>query len=446
MTQPAATLSPLFEKLSHTIDGSNPLRVHGKVSRVVGIVIEGHGPESSIGRLCHIYPQGSADPISAEVVGFQKHRVFLMPTGSLHGIGPGSKIVALRTSPTVSVGSHLLGRILDGIGNPIDELGPCRAESRYPLYAEPINPMKRAVIREPIDVGVKSVNALLTCGKGQRMGIFAGSGVGKSVLLGMIARHTGADVIVIGLIGERGREVREFIEKDLGEEGLKRSVVVTATSDQPPLIRIRGAFTATAIAEYFRDQGLDVLLLMDSVTRFAMAQREIGLATGEPPTTKGYTPSVFSMLPRLLERAGNVAGSGSITGMYTVLVEGDDLNDPVADSVRSILDGHIVLSRDLAMRGHYPAVDVLQSISRVMIDVTEAKHREHALRIVDVLDTYKRSEDLIKIGAYVKGSSKKTDHAIKMIDPVEQFLRQGIQERVSLGECIDQMAGLFRKG
>ncbi len=444
MAEPAIQISEKIDKAHQAIDGFNPMRVHGKVSRVVGIVIEGHGPGSSVGSLCDIYPQGSSIPICAEVVGFQKNRIFLMPIGPLNGIGPGSKIVALRSRPTVSVGPDMLGRVLDGMGKPLDGKGPIQREADYPMYAEPINPLHRAIITEPLDVGISSVNGLLTCGKGQRMGIFAGSGVGKSVLLSMIARNTNADVTVIGLVGERGREVREFIEKDLGEEGLKRSVVVAATSDQPPLIRLRGAFIATAIAEYFRDQGKDVLLLMDSVTRLAMSQREVGLATGEPPTTKGYTPSVFSILPQLLERAGNVSGKGSITGLYTVLVEGDDMNDPVADSVRSIIDGHIVLSRDLAMRSHYPAVDVLQSISRVMIDIVDGEHLETARKLIEILDIYKRSEDLIKIGAYVKGSNPDTDYAIAMVDRVNRFLRQNIGEHIPFEQCIQNMKGLLQ--
>lgn len=443
MNQPAEKFPAKIERLYENLADINPLQIHGKVSRVVGIVIEGHGPAASVGSLCNIYPYGAKNPICAEVVGFQSNKIFLMPIGTITGIAPGSKIVALRSRPSVPVGSKLLGRVIDGMGRPIDDKGPIWADIEYPVYADPINPLKRAIITESLDVGINAINGLLTCGKGQRMGIFAGSGVGKSVLLGMIARNTTADVIVIGLVGERGREVREFIEKDLGPRGLERSVVIAATSDQPPLIRMRGAFTATAIAEYFRDQGKDVLLLMDSVTRFAMAQREVGLATGEPPTTKGYTPSVFSILPQLLERAGNVTHKGSITGMYAVLVEGDDLNDPVADSVRAIIDGHIVLSRDLAMRNHYPAIDVLQSISRIMIDIVDDEHLAVARQFIDILDTYKSSEDLIKIGAYVKGSNKKTDYAVKMIERLTAFLTQGISEKITMQECINKMKELL---
>ncbi|MEI6127188.1 MAG: flagellar protein export ATPase FliI [Pseudomonadota bacterium] len=442
MSRAALNYSPKIQQVHETLDGINPLRVYGKVNRVVGIVIEGLGPGSSVGSLCDIYPRGCKTPITAEVVGFQKSRIFLMPIGPISGIAPGSRIVALKTKPAVNVSSKMLGRILDGMGNPIDDKGPIDAEAEYPLYVDPINPMKRSIITDPLDVGVKSINALLSIGKGQRMGIFAGSGVGKSVLLGMIAKNTKADVTVIGLVGERGREVREFIERDLGPEGLKKAVVVAATSDQPPLIRIRGAHIATAIAEFFRDQGKDVLLLMDSVTRLAMAQREVGLATGEPPTTKGYTPSVFAFLPRLLERAGNVSRKGSITGLYTVLVEGDDMNDPIADSVRSIIDGHIVLSRDLAMRSHYPAIDVLQSISRVMFDIVKKDHLAASRKFIEILDTYRKSEDLIKIGAYVKGTIKKTDYAITMIDKLNSFLLQDKNENISFNECVAIMRSL----
>jgi len=441
MTQTA--LHPRIQQFHKALELLSPLRVYGKVSRLIGIVIEGIGPGTSVGTLCDIYPHGSATPIRAEVVGFQKNRIFLMPIGSTSGIAPGSRIVALNEKPTVPVSTQMLGRVLDGMGNPIDDKGPITKEQEYPLYVEPINPLHRAIINEPLDVGIKAINAFLTCGKGQRMGIFAGSGVGKSILLGMIAKNTRADVTVIGLVGERGREVREFIERDLGTEGLKRAVVVAATSDQPPLIRIRGAHVATAIAEFFRDQGNDVLLLMDSVTRLAMAQREIGLATGEPPTTKGYTPSVFSFLPRLLERAGNVSRAGSITGMYTILVEGDDMNDPVADTVRSILDGHIVLSRDLANKSHYPAIDVLQSVSRVMTNIISPEHMEYARKLLMVLDTYKKSEDLIKIGAYVKGTSKQIDYAISLIDRINAFLQQGKNEKVTLEESVAALRTLL---
>jgi flagellum-specific ATP synthase len=435
---------PKLEKMMENLDDLNTVHIHGRVNRVVGTVIEGNGPGSSVGSLCDIYPNENMDPIRAEVVGFKKNSVFLMPIGSLNGIAPGSKIVAVKSKPMIKVGNGLLGRIIDGMGNPIDSKGPIKLDEEMPIYADPINPLERSRIKEPLDVGIKAINGLLTCGMGQRMGVFAGSGVGKSVLLGMIARHTTADVNVIALIGERGREVREFLEKDLGEEGLKKSVVIAATSDQPPLIRIRGAFIATAIAEYFRNQGKNTMLMMDSVTRFAMAQREVGLATGEPPTTKGYTPSVFALLPRLLERAGSISNKGSITGFYAVLVEGDDMNDPVADSVRSILDGHIVLSRNLTTQNHYPAIDVIESLSRVMIDVVPKEHIALSRKLVEILDAYKKSEDLIKIGAYVKGTNRDTDYAISMIDKINDFLKQDIDKQVSMEDTISMMVKLLK--
>jgi flagellum-specific ATP synthase len=340
----------------------------------------------------------------------------------------------------------MLGRVIDGLGNPIDDKGSILSEGEYPIYAASINPMMRKRISQPLDLGIRVINGLLTVGCGQRVGVFAGSGVGKSVLLGMIARKTRADVNVIALIGERGREVNEFIAKELGKEGLERSVIVVATSDQLPLIRMRGAFIATAIAEYFRDQGNHVNLMMDSVTRFAMAQREIGLALGEPPTTKGYTPSVFNLLPKLLERAGTSANRGTITGLYTVLVEGDDSNEPIADALRSLLDGHIDLSRDLAMENHYPAVDVLSSISRVMDDIIDDQHKQNARRLKQILATYRKAEDLINIGAYVAGSNPKIDYAIKMFDSLTNYLRQTIEETVNFEDSIAQLDALFRNG
>ncbi|MFQ5483281.1 MAG: FliI/YscN family ATPase, partial [Nitrospinaceae bacterium] len=354
-------------------------------------------------------------------------------------IAPGSIIESKEESPSFNVSREMLGRVLDGVGAPLDGKGPIPLGVDYPIQGRPLNPLDRQRIRRPLDVGVRAINALLTCARGQRIGIMAGTGVGKSILLGMIARNTDAAINVIALVGERGREVKEFIEENLGAEGLKRSVVVAAASDQPPLTRLRGAFIATTIAEYFRDQGLDVLLMMDSITRFAMAQREIGLSTGEPPTTRGYTPSVFSMLPRLLERAGTRQGAGSITGLYTVLVEGDDLNEPVSDAVRAILDGHIVLSRQLATHNHYPAIDILQSISRMMIDVVPQDQYELSMRFKDILATFREAEDLINIGAYAKGSNPKIDLAVQKIDAFNQFLRQGIQESTSLADSITQL-------
>lgn len=436
--QAAFNLDKYFNTLAQTC----PIRINGRVTKVVGFVIESHGPNVNLGSICDIYARDSVLKIRAEVLGFKDSHVLLMPLDDIRGISPGSRVVPVDQKAVIGAGPGLLGRVIDGLGNPIDDKGPLEADVDVPIYATPLNPLARKRIDQPLDLGIRAINGLLTVGCGQRMGIFAGSGVGKSVLLGMIARNTNADVNVIALIGERGREVKEFIDKDLGEEGLKRSVVVVATSDHLPLIRMRGAFIATAIAEYFRDQSLNVNLMMDSVTRFAMAQREVGLALGEPPTTKGYTPSVFTMLPRLLERAGTSSNGGTITGLYTVLVEGDDLNEPISDAVRSILDGHIVLTRDLAVQNHYPAVDVLKSISRVMPDITSLKHREGANHIKSILATYAKAEDLINIGAYVTGSNPRIDHAIKMIDRVNDFLRQDIDEKVTFTESLAQLESL----
>jgi len=423
----------------------NPIKACGKVSQVVGLIIEGHGPGTTIGEICNIYPRGGGSSVTAEVVGFRDNRILLMPLGEIRGVGPLDTIVTRGQRATLKVGDSFLGRVVDGFGNPIDDKGPVKTQRELSIYPEPINPLQRRRIKEPLDLGIRAINGLLTCGKGQRVGILAGSGVGKSVLLGMVARNTNADVNVIALIGERGREVREFLEKDLGEEGLKRSVTVVATSDQPPLIRIRGALTATTFAEYFRDQGKQVVLMMDSVTRFAIAQREVGLAIGEPPTTKGYTPSVFATLPKLLERTGTHSEDGSITGLYTVLVEGDDFNEPIADAVRSILDGHIVLSRALAAKNHYPSIDVLNSISRVMIDIVSPEHREYANRLRSTLAEYRKAEDLINIGAYVKGSNQAIDYAIRMIDRINGYLRQDIHEKAELRESISQLEKLFEE-
>lgn len=435
-----------FSKYHRTLRLADPIRTNGRVTKVVGLVTEAQGPVSSVGSVCEIYTKGGRTRVRAEVLGFKDDRVLLMPLGDLRGIGPGSVVVSKNERASVRVGEGLLGRVVDGVGNPMDGLGPVRWEKEYPIYVEPVNPLHRRPIERPLDTGIRAINALLTIGSGQRIGIFAGSGVGKSVLLGMLARNTSADVNVIALIGERGREVKDFIQKNLGEKGLKRSVVVVATSDSLPLIRVRGAFVAAAIAEYFRDRGMQVLLMMDSVTRFAMAQREVGLAAGEPPTTKGYTPSVFALLPKLLERAGTGAGRGAITGLYTVLVEGDDMNEPIADATRSILDGHIVLSRDLASQGHYPAIDVLGSISRVMFDIVDSDHKKMAENIKAIMAVYRKAEDLINIGAYVSGSNPKIDQAIKMIDKINGFLRQGIDESVSLKESIGQLKGIVGEG
>ena len=431
-----------IRKYRYCLDECCLTQARGNVTNVIGLIVESCGPAARLGTVCDIHPKDALRPIAAEVLGFRDNRVLLMPLEEMRGIGPGCLVTARQDRAVVPVGRALLGRVVDGLGQPIDNKGAIESEDKYSIYAESLNPLKRVRIREPLDIGVRAINGLLTVGCGQRMGIFAGSGVGKSVLLGMMARNTAADVNVIALIGERGREVNEFIEKELGEEGLKRSVIVVATSDHLPLIRLRGAYIATTIAEYFRDQGLDVLLMMDSVTRFAMAQREIGLALGEPPTTKGYTPSVFTLLPRLLERAGTSDGRGTITGLYTVLVEGDDTNEPIADALRAILDGHICLSRDLAMQNHYPAVDVLASISRVMDDVVHPTQLESSRAFKSLLATYKKAEDLINIGAYVSGSNPKIDQAIRMIDSINKYLNQSVAERVKFEESVQQLEKL----
>ena len=430
-------------KYSDCLDAVCPIRSTGTVTNIIGLVVESEGPVAKLGAVCDIYTRENQKKIVAEVLGFRDNRVLLMPLEEIRGIGPGCRVVARQQKALIPVGSEMLGRVIDGLGKPIDGKGYFSPDHQYPIYSNSINPMRRKRIRKPLDLGIRALNGLLTVGCGQRMGVFAGSGVGKSVLLGMIARNTKADVNVIALIGERGREVNEFIEKDLGPEGLKRSVIVVATSDRLPLIRMRGAFLATAIAEFFRDQGMHVNLMMDSVTRFAMAQREIGLALGEPPTTKGYTPSVFTLLPKLLERAGTTDRRGTITGLYTVLVEGDDTNEPVADAVRSILDGHVLLSRDLAMLNHYPAIDILGSISRVMEDIATPEHKQYAGMLKETLAVYRRAEDLINIGAYAAGSNPKIDFAMQMIDRINTYLRQDIDTRVTTQESISQLKALF---
>jgi len=434
---------PIWPQLHQMVQRAETIRRYGRVSQVIGLVIEGIGPVVPIGDMCLINIESKGVTVAAETVGFRDHKILLMPLGEVKGVEPGCKIIPLGTPAQAPVGQNLLGRVLNGMGNPVDEKGPMEVEGEAPLYAQPSNPVLRKRITQPIDVGVKAINALLTIGKGQRMTIFSGSGVGKSTLLGMMARHTNAEVSVIALIGERGREVREFIEKDLGAEGLSRSTVVVATSDQHPLLRMRGAYLATAIAEYFRDQGKDVLFMMDSVTRFAMASREVGLAIGEPPTAKGYTPGVFSQLPKLLERAGTTSGQGSITGIYTVLVEGDDFNDPIADAIRSIADGHIVLTRELANQGHYPAIDVLGSISRVMPDIVKMEQMEARNKLISVMATYRKSEDLINIGAYVVGSNPQIDYAIKKNPQIISFLRQSVEEKVNHSDSFAGLKSLF---
>lgn len=405
--------------------------------------MESQGPQADLGELCYVYPHNKGDgPIPAEVVGFRSGSVLLMPLGEMQGLGPGCEVVATERVMDVSVGQQLLGRILDGLGNPIDDKGPIYAELSYPTCCSPPSPLSRQRIEMPLSLGIKAIDGLLTCGRGQRLGIFAGSGVGKSTLMGMIARNTEADVSVIALVGERGREVREFIERDLGEEGLRRSVVVVATSDQPALVRIKGAMVATAIAEYFRDQGKQVMLMMDSVTRFAMAQREVGLTIGEPPATRGYPPSVFALLPKLLERSG-AGEKGTITGMYTVLVDGDDLNEPITDAVRSILDGHIMLSRSLAAQNHYPAIDVLNSVSRVMTDIVDRPHRNAAQEVRNILAAYREAEDLINIGAYVQGSNARIDQAIAKIEAIRTFLQQEVDVAVPFPDTKNQLLALL---
>lgn len=435
-----------FQKYHQALVQVESSQVYGKVVGVVGLVIEASMPQSSIGDLCKIYPGAGEDSIPAEVVGFRQGRTLLMPLGRVEGVQPGSRLQRFTRKATVNVGPSLLGRVIDPFGQPMDGDAPLPLPDEVLLYGSPQNPLHRALIREPLSVGIRAIDGLLTCGKGQRLGIFAAAGVGKSTLMGMMACETAARVIVIGLIGERGREVREFIEHELGEEGMRRAVVVAATSDQPALLRLRGAFLATAIAEYFRDRGEDVLLLMDSLTRVAMAQREVGLAVGEPPTSKGYTPSVFALLPKLLERAGTCAGAGSITAMYTVLVEGNDLDEPIADAARSILDGHIVLSRTLATRNHFPAIDVLNSISRVMPVITAPEHGKLASKLRDVLATYQNAEDLINIGAYQRGSNPKIDEAITLLEPINTYLKQQREERTTLHDTLERMQNIFQHG
>ncbi|AEB75812.1 flagellar protein export ATPase FliI [Clostridium botulinum] len=414
----------------------------GIVKQVIGLTIEVEGIKAFVGEVCTIYNKEN-DPIMCEVVGFKEDNVILMPLGELIGIGPGCRVIPSKKYLTVKCSEKLLGKVLNGLGKSLkyddDEV---HIGMEYPLDTAPPDPLKRRRIKDSIATGVRAIDGFLTCGEGQRVGIFAGSGVGKSTTLGMIAREAKADVNVIALIGERGREVLDFIEKDLGEEGLKKSVIVCATSDQPALVRLKGAFTATAIAEYFRDKGKKVILMMDSVTRFAMAQREVGLAIGEPPATKGYTPSVFAMLPRLMERSG-MSEKGSITAFYTVLVDGDDFNEPIADAVRGILDGHIVLSRALAGKNHYPAIDVLNSVSRLMNEIADNEHKKAASFARDLLATYKNSEDLINIGAYAQGSNNKVDMAIEYNDMINDYLRQGIKEHSEFSESVNTLVSMF---
>lgn len=431
-----------YEKYTKLIDRTYYKRL-GRVSKVVGLSIESVGPDARLNDLCKIMPRDNPDRvIYAEVVGFKDNRILLMPFEAVDGIAPGCIVENTGKPLMIKVGPELLGKSLDGLGNPSDG-STIHYEAEYPCEAAPPDPMEREIISEVLPLGVKAVDELITVGKGQRIGIFAGSGVGKSTLLGMFARNTKADINVIALIGERGREVREFIERDLGEEGMKRSVLIVATSDKPALIRNKAAKTATAIAEYFRDQGKDVLLMMDSLTRFSMAQREIGLASGEPPVTRGYPPSVYSELPKLLERAG-MSKKGSITGLYTVLVDGDDFNEPITDTARSILDGHIMLNRKLANKNHYPAIDVLMSISRVMSQIVDKEHKAVAGKLKNVLATYNEAEDLINIGAYKSGSNKEIDYAIEKHEAVNNFLLQGVDDRYEFSEEIRLLNDIFK--
>ena len=430
-------------ELLQTIETVDPRTRYGKVRQIVGLIVEAVGPEDvALGELCYL-----GDParggIRAEVVGFNGRRVLLTPLGEIEGIRPGTAVFPTRSPLQIAVGRELRGRILNGLGNPLDGRGQIHARERRNAHNPSPDPLSRRRLSEPLGTGVRSIDGLMTLDKGQRMGIFAGSGVGKSTLLGMIARNSEADVNVIALVGERGKEVIEFIEDSLGEDGLNRSVVVVATSDQPALIRLKAALVATTIAEYFRDDGNDVMLMMDSLTRMAMAQREIGLAAGEPPTTKGYTPSVFAMLPKLLERVGTTQ-TGSITGLYTVLVEGDDLDDPIADSSRALLDGHIVLSRRLASRGHYPPVDIGESISRAMRDVASVEHIEQAVEVKSIVAAYQEAEDLVSIGAYARGSNPQIDRALEFIDPINDFLRQGLDAGSNMGQHVQQLLGLLQ--
>ncbi len=429
-----------FQRLSHV----DTIKLVGTVSRATSMLVESLGPEVSVGELCSMTTHSRKRSVLAEVVGFKDARTLLMPIGDTEGISPKSEVVATGLPLHIKVGSSLIGRILDGLGDPIDNRGPVKCDEMRPVYNVPPDPLNRKLIKEPISIGIRAIDSLLTCGKGQRLGIFAGSGVGKSTLLGQISRSSKADVNVIALIGERGREVREFVEHNLGEEGLRKSVVVVVTSDKPVIVRLKGGFVATTIAEYLRDKGLDVMLMMDSITRLANAQREIGLSIGEPPTSRGYTPSVFSLLPKLLERAG-ITDSGSITALYTVLVEGDDFNEPVSDTVRGILDGHIILSRKIAAQNHYPAIDILNSVSRCMIDVVSSKHMIAAQKMRATYSIYKDAEDMINVGAYVEGRNAKIDYAVKMFDMITDYLQQGVEEQSSFDDDIARLEEMMSR-
>lgn len=430
-----ARLKPYAERLQEAPE----LIVEGKLSRMVGLTLEAIGCRAAIGSRCQIETK-SGRIIEAEVVGFAGARVFLMATGELHGLEPDCRVIPMGKGSLAKVGFGLLGRVLDGSGRPLDGKGPLKADEQISLTGTPINPLSRKPIREPLDVGVRAINSMLCVGRGQRMGLFAGTGVGKSILLGMMTKFTTADIVVVGLIGERGREVNEFVQKILGEDGLKRAVVVATPADDPPLMRVHGALLATSIAEYFRDQGLDVLLLMDSLTRFAQAHREIALAIGEPPATKGYPPSIFAKLPHLAERAGNAdEGGGSITAFYTVLAEGDDTNDPIADSARGVLDGHIVLSRNLAEAGHFPAIDIEASVSRVMPDIVDEAHLQMAREVRRLYSLYQQNRDLISVGAYQRGADPRIDKAIEKNAAILAFLQQDMNEPVDMSRSLSDL-------
>ncbi|MES2538658.1 MAG: FliI/YscN family ATPase [Pseudomonadota bacterium] len=435
-----------YDRYLSAVRNTELVRRTGRVSQFFGLVVESDGPEVFLGEVCEIHARGQAVPIMAEVVGLKNGKVLLMPYGELRGISLGSEVIASGRPVQIPIGEELLGRVIDAFGRPLDGKPMAALRAHYPVKAEPLNPLTRPRIRQVLETGVRPIDALLTLGRGQRVGIFAGSGVGKSTLLGMVARNMQADINVIALIGERGREVLDFIDKNLGQEGLARSVVVVATSDQPALVRSRAAYAATAIAEFFRDQGRDVMLIMDSITRFAMAHREIGLAIGEPPTARGYTPSVFALLPKLLERCGTSDSGGSISALYTVLVEGDDMNDPVADSVRSILDGHIVLARELAHHGHYPAIDVLASTSRLMTDLVSREERQLAQQALTLASLYHKSKDMIELGAYRSGANAELDTAIRLMPALNKFLCQEMDQCVTRAESLSQLRSLLTGG
>lgn len=432
-----------LSKYSSIVQRLDPLVRVGVVHQVHGLVVEADMMGFVIGDLCRIYPKNSRFPIAAEVVSFRRNRALLLPLGDLHGVGPGCRVVSQREQVQIDVGDGLIGRVIDGVGRPLDGKGPIITDFRYPLFAPPLNPLLRRRISMPLDVGVKAINGLLTLGRGQRVGIISGSGVGKSTLLGMVARHAESEVNVVALIGERSREVRDFIERDLGEKALGRSVVVSATSEQPALVRLRAAFQAMAIAEYFRDQGCDVIFMMDSLTRLAMAQREVGIVAKEPPTARGYTPSVFDLLPRYLERAGTGEGRGSITGIFTVLVEEDDLNEPISAAVRAVLDGHIQLSKELAVQNHYPSISVLDSVSRVMRDVADSDHMRIANWFLELLAAYRKTEDLINIGAYVAGTNPVVDEAITNVATFQDYLRQDIETGYNFSKSMGLLTELY---